>query len=376
MGVEPGEVGAVMSQIRHTEQNPFGAAMAFASEEDGGPSLDTILEQMKALPYEKFALRFPGKSAEHIKAVWDIVQGNELDAATTSSVQLVTRVLALIDALSIAFPHDFAAPGTTREWDTADIVAFLDHAAEEAGDETEAVLALKTKIEAAGNDKWSTKTLSALLSGKTGDADDVAGDADDADADDDDADEEGDGDGGESGVSLIKGWNEDDGGLAGNGYSSYVLGADDFDTVDNEEYARRLRYYVDSGIRGHMFLALDSIGVSVESFRQWIRTGQIPAEWGGSTLDHSEHRLMKRHAAQNALLVQKLGRLFAALRRAPKAIEQATVAPSWRSALANSPKDANTAHSAGLVKALGWAADSLQALAGQVFTQCSELFFC
>jgi hypothetical protein len=160
--------------------------------------------------------------------------------------------------------------------------------------------------------------------------------------------------------------------LAGNGYSSYVLGADDFDTVDSEEYARRLRYYVDNDIRGHMYLALDSIGISVESFRQWVRTGQIPAEWGGSTLDHSEHRLMERHATENALLVQKLGRLVAALRRTPKAIEQATVAPSWRSALANTPKDANAAYSAGLVNALGWAADSLQAFAGQVFTQNAD----
>ena len=200
----------MLSQIRHTEQNPFGAAMAFASEEDGGPSLDTVIEKMKALPYEKFALTFPGKSADYIKTVWDIVHGNELDAATGSSIRLVTRVLVLIDALSIAFPHDFAAPGTTREWDTADIVAFLDHAAKEAGDESEAVLAFKTKIEAAGNDKWSAKNLSALLSGKVDETEDAGGDADNAGSDDGDADDVEDG---ESGVASIKGWNEDDGGL-------------------------------------------------------------------------------------------------------------------------------------------------------------------
>ena len=375
MGVKPAEVGAVMSQMRHTEQNPFGAAMAFASEEDGGPSPDSIVETMKAMPYNKFALTLPGKSADYIKTVWDILHGKELDAATTSSIQLVTRVLMLMDALSIAFPHDFAAPGTTREWETKDIVAFLDHALEEAADENDGVMALKSKIEADGRDKWTVQTLNAFLHGQTvagsnDEADAVASGAADAEADNGDGDAEEDGEGGESGAVSIKRWNEADGGLAGNGYSSYVLGADDFDTVDSEEYARRLKYYVGSGTRGHVYLALDSIGISVESFRQWIRTGQIPVEWGGSTLDHAEQRLMDRRTAQNALLVQKLGRLVAALRRAPRAIQQATVAPSWRASLATQPKEANKAHSAALVNALGWAADSLEALAGQVFIHC------
>ena len=382
MGVKPAEVGAVMSQMRHTEQNPFGAAMAFATEEDGGPSPDSVVEAMKAMPYKKFALTLPGKSADYVKTVWDILHGKELDAATTSSIQLVTRVLMLMDALSIAFPHDFAAPGTAREWETQDIVAFLDHALEEAADENEGVLALKSKIEADGRDKWTVQTLNALLHGQTAvgandEADAVAGGAADAEVDNGDGeeeeDEEEDGEGGESGVASIKRWNEADGGLAGNGYSSYVLGAGDFATVDREEYARRLQYYVRSGIRGHVYLALDSIGISVESFRQWIHTGQIPVEWGGSTLDHAEQRLVDRRAAQNALLVQKLGRLVAALRRAPKAIQQATVSPSWRSSLANPPKEANTAHSAALVNAIGWAADSLEALAGQVFIHCRNM---
>jgi hypothetical protein len=159
--------------------------------------------------------------------------------------------------------------------------------------------------------------------------------------------------------------------LAANGYSSYVLGEDDFDTIDQDEYRRRLQYYVGNGIRGHMYLALDSIGISVESFRQWLRTGEVPAEWGGATLDHAEHRLMERHAAQNALLVKKLGRLITALHRAPMAIEQATLTPSWRSALANPPAEAQTSTSASLVSALGWAADSLGALAGHVSTRLS-----
>lgn len=373
MGVQPEEVGAVMSQIRHTEQNPFGAAMGFVGEEDGGPSLDSIVEKVSELPYEEFALLFPGKDAGHIKQVWDILHGNELNEETTSAIQLVTRVLTFMDTLSVAFPHDFDASEATREWNTSDIVAFLDHAAQKTSDKQGVLLALKSKIEADGRDTWTLQTLQSLLSReeaaeRSGDETDGAiGQADVGDGDDLDLDEEGEEDEStESAVATITGWNEDHGGLAGNGYSSYVLGADDFDTIDSKEYARRLQYYVRSGIRGHMYLALDSIGVSVESFRQWVRTGEIPAEWGGSTLDRTADRLMQRQAAQNALLVKKLGRLIAALRRTPKVIEQATTSQSWRSALANSPKQGNKAHSDGLLKALAWATDSLEALAGQV----------
>ena len=248
------------------------------------------------------------------------------------------------------------------------------------GQAAESMTALKATIEADGREAWSMDDLVAAIS-VAGDsaADSAAEDAgedmeeeeggdeeeqeeggDDDDDDDDDADD------GEEGEALVVGaqWDYENGGLASNVGGSFVIGDGEFATIDREEYAKRLNHYIGKGIKGHVFLALDSMGISVESFREWLNTGEIPSEWGGATLDHAELELVQQHAAQNALLIKKLGRLVDALRRTPKVMEQAAIAPSWRSALAKPPADAQISAPNGMLAALSWAADSLEVLAG------------
>ena len=70
----PEVIKHVVGQLRHTSANPLGAAMNFPTEEQGGPSLEALLADLKSLSYSDFSLRYPGKSPEYIKSVWDLVQ--------------------------------------------------------------------------------------------------------------------------------------------------------------------------------------------------------------------------------------------------------------------------------------------------------------
>lgn len=376
LGLEPSAIKHVVDQLRHTSANPLGAAMKFPTEADGGPSLDTLLEELKGLSYNAFALRYPGKGPEYIKSVWDLVQGkdtSELSAAEIQSLQTVGQVLDFLEALGVAFPSEFGA-NQKKTFATEELTQILEQrAAEMEGEAGEVITALKAAIEADGRDAWKIDDLVAAIG--DGGSDSAAleaataeegSDADEEEDGDDDDDEDAEDEDAEAAEALMMGakWDIATGGLASNVGGSFVLGDGDFATVDREEYADRLQHYLGAGIRGHVFLALDSMGISVESFREWLKTGEIPLEWGGATLDHAELQLMQQHAAQNALLIKKLGRLVTALRRAPKAMEQAAIAPSWRSALAKPPTDARVEAPTGMLAALGWAADSLEVLAG------------
>jgi len=160
-------------------------------------------------------------------------------------------------------------------------------------------------------------------------------------------------------------WDDAADGLAGNGHGSYIIGDGDWVAVDREEYGRRLRHYVESGTTGHMLLAIDSLGISVNSFRHWLRSGQVPSEWGGANFSPKEDELLAQRTTRAALLARMLLRLSAALRRLPTLLTQASQSKSWRFSLISAPISENGLDTkTGLIlEALLWAADGIENLA-------------
>jgi len=355
LGVEASTIRSALSQLRHTSSNPMGAAGMWFEQEEGGPTAGQLREEIKAGTYQDLARRMPGAEPEHVRRLWSLVNEDELDECTLRSIDTASGVVAFMDVLSTAFPADFGEPGAP-EWTTDQLVAELEQAESSTdGQSREELEACRQKIEAAERESWTLDDILTAL----GENSPTGGDATGESTERDDG-----GGSGEASSAIRARWSEVNGGLAGNGYGSYVLADEDHREIRRDEYAQRLQFYVDSGVRGHMLLCLDSLGISIESFRHWLQSGEIPREWGGATLNPEEAALISRTAAQNALLVTKIQRLAQALRRTPAVVEDAAQSKSWRLALSEPPFQDDHRPAAQLIQALVWAADALEFIAG------------
>jgi hypothetical protein len=381
-GLELSTVRDVAQQLRHTAANPMGAASHFATKAEGGPSGEALLKMLRAQSFDEFAACYPDADADSVRRSWEIINGHgEINDQTRDDMETVHRVVKLLETLGHSYPLFFGRPGSEPvQWSTEFVLGVIDELASKQADSPEAAdfESLREMVRAKGVETWRPEELAlALHSGGAAESamDDVMdamveegedekeekdGDEGDDEAEEEEGWEEEDGEG-ETGGRV---WREDIGGLAGNGYGSYVMGDGDFSKVDREEYARRLRHYVDRGIRGHVYLALDTLGISVQSFRDWLRTGEIPSEWGGSSLNESEEALHARVTDRTAALVTQLQRLIAVLRRTPQLVQKFAESQSWQSSMttvsATGAEAIADRKKEKLFTALNWTADAIE----------------
>eukprot|EP01051_Picozoa_sp_SAG22_P011851 SAG22_NODE_1178_length_5239_cov_67.095136_4_plen_382_part_00 len=282
-------VRAVMLQLRHTDENPLGAANAWALPGEGEAEFDNdkVVEHLKQLSVSDFAKWFPSSSDAEIRRLRQGLLTSEWSEEDRQSIQTVSKVLLLTDALAVAYPHDFSAGRREQAAGKALPTDSVSAMVQQVGGEA-AVARWAAAVEAAPEKaEWTFREITAAIGGASAHEQILAavrggGGGGDADAAGGDGEYEEEGEeGGEADEE-----DESDGGATDGAEDAdpmAVTGAAVLD-MDVDEFSARLRAAVEAGDRGDMLLALDMLGISVSSFRSWLKTGVVPHEWGGPNL--------------------------------------------------------------------------------------------